>query len=255
MIYNDIQIKNRIKTRFNRAWKTYDHFCSVQKAASTTLINMLLQQSDHYGVIADFACGTGINTQPLINQVSYDQFYAIDFSKKLLDIAKKRLKGKQIKYIYSDFDKSLFPHKHLNLILSNMGLQWSLELIYTFKLFHTYLNDDGVFAFSIPLSGTFLELKSAYKNTCHSSDNIQSLLKQSGFKLFDLHHQVEVKEFDTQFNAIQSIKAIGANCSTSQHSVKQRKGLLPKQHINNMFIKQNIVTLTYNLGIFLAKKA
>lgn len=254
---DNIAIKNSIRASFDRAWQTYDDYCTVQQTTATHLLEVLLTQSRHYDTVADFACGTGINTQLLMEHIPlYSRLYAIDFSPKLLAVAENKHKEAKMQYILSDFDISLFPQCHLDLIFCNMGLQWSLDLTHTLKLFHTYLNDEGIIAFSMPLCGTFPELKPPYKNTCHSVDYIQQLLAKLQFELLYFDQKVEVKPYAHALDAIKSIRAVGANCFIDKCPNQPPKGILPKRYVKEMFVcqDQDTVSLTYHLGIFLARK-
>lgn len=247
-------ISNKIRTSFNKASKTYDRHCCVQKDTAAALCNAIYNYSDNYNRVADFACGTGISTKFITSLLRFNKLYAVDFAEKLLAVAQRKLSHSGIEWILSDYNKKLFPSDLLSLVVCNLGLQWSLDLPYTIKLFHQYLKKNGVLAFSIPLSGTLCEMQSSYRNYSYKYNEVIRVLQQSQFELFDFRKTFMIKDFSSAIEAIKSIKAVGANCPSSQGRTQLRHALMQKEKIENVFLNTDNITLTYNMGIFLAKK-
>lgn len=131
-----------------------------------------------------------------------------------------------------------------------MGLQWSLDLRKTLMLLNNYLTHNGLLIFSIPLEGTFSELR--YRNPFYQQHNIARILKKSGFNLVSTQYHVYTEEFSRQLDAIQSIKAAGANCSMIR--IQEGLGLMSLHKFQDLFLSGHEITLTYKIGIFLAKK-
>ncbi len=244
-VNNDI-VKNKIKNCSNGAYKTYDQYSSVQEKTSLDLIKILMLFDKEYPSMADFACGTGVGIKYLNKYVKYKKMYAIDFSTKLLSIAKEKYKHKKIDFILADFDKPILKNNSINLIFCNMGLQWSLDLKNTIKLFYNYLISSGRLAFSIPLDRTFYELNPIYRNAYYNEVEIQNMLTQAGFNFELIKNISYVERFSSQIEAIRSIKLVGANCKIN--------GNVSISKVNDFFIDKSSIQLTYNVGIFLAKK-
>ena len=110
-------------------------------------------------IIADFACGTGISTKAVVDSFPYQNLYAIVFCEKLLMQTKSKLKESNVKFILADFETNVFFWNPLDLIFCNMGFQWALDLKKTFLRLFSQLKVFGVLAFSVPLLGTFCELR------------------------------------------------------------------------------------------------
>lgn len=241
--------KNRIKMCFNNAWNTYDAYCSVQKTVCEKAVEILNRYRHQYKNVADIACGTGVSTQCLSERIDFNTLYGIDFSEKLLAIAKEKILRKPVEWITADFDDSVFEANSLELVFCNMGLQWSLNLKKTLALFYEYLQCSGVIAFTIPLEGTFPEIRETHKNIFHSKQAVETILKACGFSEMCFQEEYLVESFDSQVDAINSIKSIGANCLMTNKNIRGRK--FSEKAI---FVNDNIRSLTYKVGIFLAIK-
>ncbi len=241
--------KNKIKHYFNKAYKTYDDYCVVQNDASQRTLELLMRHTDHFEKIADFACGTGESTLKLIRQISHKKCYAIDFSDKLLHIASSKLPN-TVSCILSDFDTPLFPNSSLGLISCNMGLQWSLNLGETLSLFNRYLTRNGYFAFSMPVTGNFPEMKAEFKSLLLPPEHIIDILNNSGFRLIANYSYKNVQLFESYYHALKSLQKIGANFSPKVNN----KGL-KRVNVREIFVEDCMVPkLTYHIGIYLCQK-
>jgi len=241
--------KTKIKTCFNKAWKTYDGNCSVQKTVCEKAIEMLKQYRHQYANVVDVACGTGVSTQCLAGQIECHTLYAIDFSERLLAVAKEKNLRYPVEWIGADFDDNIFEPGSQDLVFCNMGLQWSLNLKKTLALFYEYLHNAGVCAFTMPLSGTFPEIQESHKNIFHSKEAVSVFLKACGFNELYFQEEYFQERFSSQMHAIDSIKHIGANCLMSN----KNRGLRTSR-TTGIFVNNSIRSLSYMIGIFIAVK-
>jgi malonyl-CoA O-methyltransferase len=245
-------MKDRIKANFNRAWKTYDQYCGVQKSVCEKAIDLLLSQGEDYSLAADFACGTGVSTQCLADKVKFEKLIAIDFCESLLEIAREKNKDARIETLLHDFDERVFQDHHLDLLFCNMGLQWSLNLKNTLTLFRSYLKDTGLLVFSMPLQNTFAELKAQNRNSFHTLQEIVSILDECQYQVKISQKEILKDQFSTAFDAIRSIKSIGANCVLDKSHFGGKK--ITRNNVSDFFVNPKVVSLTYHIGIFVAKK-
>lgn len=238
-------IKVRIQKSFNKASDTYDTYSFIQREVCKNLLKQLKNLNFRHDIIADFACGTGVSTQEIVNVFSYKTLYAIDFCDKLLVKAKNKKLGSKVIFVLADFDDVIFLKNCFQLLVCNMGFQWALDLKHTLTTLFLQLADFGVMAFSIPLQGTFNELKNNYRNYFLDSRSIVDLLEETGFEVFSFQEENFVEVFNTPIETIRSIKNIGANCLIHR---KSGEGLLSMRLIKN-------TQLTYRIGFFIAKKS
>ena len=237
-------IKARIQRSFNKASDTYDAYSFIQREVCRNLLRQLKNLNFRHDIIADFACGTGISTQEIIDAFSCKTLYAIDFCDKLLEKAKSKKLGSKVIFILADFDDINFLKNCFQLLVCNMGFQWALDLKHTLTTSFLQLADFGVMAFSMPLQGTFNEIENDYRNYFLDSQSVVDLLEETGFEIFSFQEGNFVEMFNTPIETIRSIKDIGANCLMHR---KNREGLLSIRLIKN-------TQLTYRIGFFIVKK-
>ena len=148
-------IKQNISKAFNKAWRTYDAHCAIQKKTGNILINQLSHFIKAAPVIVDYGCGTGLITESLALMLSYQHFYALDISKRLLAIAQQRFTAKyQISIVQADFEETIIDNNVIDLAFSNLALQWGTSLDSSLKCIFSQLKPFGVLAFSLPLNGS-----------------------------------------------------------------------------------------------------
>jgi malonyl-ACP O-methyltransferase BioC len=243
-------LKEKIKYRFNKAYRTYDQNCFIQDYIAKQSVALLCRHSKNFCNISDFACGTGQSTIALINNVNYKKCYAIDFAQKLLSIARNKITNSNVKFILSDIDTYIFEHKYLDLIFCNMGLQWLPNISYTLKILNYYLSTKGLLAFSIPNRDNFPELKVQHKNTMPSTEKLKSLLYSSGYKIKEYRTFSYTLKFPDTYQAIRSIKNTGANCTmNNQHFQKN----VTRINTDSFFSKPSVPSLTYVIDVYICE--
>lgn len=245
-------MKNKLRQSFNKAWKTYDLYSQIQQRACDKAIKVLLQHGNRYSLVADFACGTGLSTQSLLGSIQTEKILAIDFSEKFLQVASNKNMGSKVQIIHADFDELRDDTADLDLIFCNMGLQWSPNILFTLRLFHSYLKTNGLLVFSLPMDSTFTELKEPYRNAFYTPESLKDRINESGFNLFSFEEFTTVDQFDNPVKALRSIKFVGANCLVMDDDLR-KKGL-SRSAVKNMFVSHNNFNLSYRIGIFVIKK-
>jgi malonyl-CoA O-methyltransferase len=236
--------KKKLRHYFNKAAMLYDQHSSIQQQSGLTLIEQIKKYRTSIHQIIDLGCGTGSTTEKLAQAFHYQIFYAIDIADQLLDHAKSRLLPLGICVVAADFEE-YNTSQVFDLAFANMALQWSSNLTAVFTRIYSMLENNGLLAFSIPLTGTLAELSNLGINPFFNSQQIVEFLQQAGYKKIDFNCHTLSSHFDSLHTALRSIKAVGANY------VSQKKyGILGKSVLN----QQQGFTLTYNLGYFIAEK-
>ena len=240
--------KIRINYNFNKACRTYDKHCAVQNKICEKTIHLLLTHRNYFDSVGDFACGTGESTKQLVNNIQYKKCYGIDFSENLLNNAKNKLS--EVEFLLSDFDNVVFDDKSLDLVFSNMGLQWSFDLQKTFSVLGHYLKEDGLFVFSLPIDGNFPEIHPQNKIRTPTHEAISDILKKLSLKIIKFENLEYTEKFPDQMTALRSIKNVGA-CLVRTTGFKFG---LSRSHVKNIFLEENSTTLTYKIGIYIVEK-
>lgn len=239
----------KIRRCFNLASSTYDDFCQPQQFIGNELINLLRKHTSQIRSIIDVGCGTGLITEKLHHAICVKNFYAIDISDQFLLKAKQRLNGYSINIYNQNFESFHFKEILFDTIFANMSLHWSSAWEKTLTTLHSHLSENGILAFSVPLAGSLVELPAESRNHFHSCSEILDYLAHAGFKIIEYSDQVLTYQFDSWKQAIQSIKAVGANYlfSNKKNALSRKKFYPLSEKITSD------ASLTYRVGFFIAK--
>jgi len=254
MIRDHAEIRDDIKRCFNKAADSYDQNCYIQQEIANALMLRLEKFQFVTNAIADFGCGTGMSTEQFAKSYLYDIFFAIDISDQFIEKAKVKLQHYNIKPLVADLEKAIFEKNSLDFAFANMSLQWCLQLPKTLAIMFEQLSDTGILAFSLPIYGTFKELRSESVNEFHSNEEIRAMLQDTNFKILDNHVESFIAEFDSPLAALKSIKKAGANCLVKQ----DKRGLSGKSFLQTIFPEvagnEAQYNLTYKIALFIAEK-
>ncbi|OIO73035.1 MAG: malonyl-[acyl-carrier protein] O-methyltransferase BioC [Elusimicrobia bacterium CG1_02_37_114] len=200
MIDKEIIIKN-----FSKYAKYYDQYSDIQNLCALKLINRI--ETDNFAVfsqgqegfirILDVGCGTGNYTKLLRNKFQTAQIKAMDISGEMIQIAKKKLKHKEIEFIVADGETINFRER-FDIISSNVSFQWFENLEKTLFKYKELLNLNGSIIFSIFGPLTFFELEKSLKETFKEHEQITAhnfIKKQDMEKILRrLFNEVEIEE-------------------------------------------------------------
>ena len=164
------------------------------------------------------------------------------------------MSNKKVNFKLADFDETLFEEQEISLLFCNMGLQWSQDIACTLKNFYRYLTNSRVVAFSLPLEGTLKEMNACYVNPTYKLDYIHSLLNQLDFEVLGCHNHSFVDQYNSPLDSVRSIRAVGANCLMHYKENDVSCGLQTLNKLNNIFKNPSCISLTYNIGTFVAIK-
>ncbi|MGC9188658.1 MAG: methyltransferase domain-containing protein [Sulfurihydrogenibium sp.] len=134
--------KNRIKTSFSKSIHSYEKEILVQKKAALKLCEF---SRDFEGFGLDLGCGTGILSS-LLNK----NIVGLDISFNMAKI----YKTKNEKVVVGDIENIPFKSKTFDFAVSNFALHW-VDVEKGFKEISRVLKEEGKFAFSMPVEGSF----------------------------------------------------------------------------------------------------
>ena len=152
--------KEIIKRNFSRAAQYYDAYSTVQYRCALKLIDKV--KANSLSKILDIGCGTGNYTKLLKDKYPAAQIKAVDISREMVKIAKKKLQNSTIEFIIADAEVVDFK-ENFDLISSNASFQWFENLEGTLLKYRKLLNKNGVVLFSIFGPLTFYELNKSLK--------------------------------------------------------------------------------------------
>ena len=172
---NEFEIDKRaLRLSFSRAAPQYDAAAVLQREVCSRMLERLdyiKQQPEH---ILDVGSGTGWGSRQLAQRYTQAHIVALDIALGMLQTARaqsswwKKLfsNGKQ-NYLCADIEALPLAASSVQLVWSNLTVQWCNDLPATFVELHRVLQVNGLLMFSTFGPDTLKELRAAF----HSVDN------------------------------------------------------------------------------------
>ena len=231
--------KAKVRHAFGQAAQTYDAVTQLQRDVGNTL----LQNEKNIfeaGAILDIGCGTGFLTDGLLGQARGGHVVALDLALPMLQMARNRLQGagNNVAYLCADAEKLPLARQTVDVVYSNLALQWCMDLAAVFVEVRRVLKPGGRLVFSIFGPRTLQELKQAWAcvdsyrhvNFFYSLPELGDFLRQAGFVVVTTRQQAYCPRYASVRLLMQELKAIGAhNVNTGRN-----KHLTTKTQLHNM---------------------
>lgn len=144
--------------------------------------------SDKKYQILDFGVGTGITSKIIKELLPNSIFDVVDFSRQMLNHAKKRLGKKNVNYIFGDYSKINLT-KQYDIIISVIGIhhQNKIGKKQLFKKIFNHLKPNGIFIFGDLV--TYKDLKTAaLNNALHYNHMVKNATDNKTLKDWAYHH-------------------------------------------------------------------
>lgn len=165
--------KEIIARNFSRCACFYDRYANVQNKSGLEILNQM--PGCNFNRVLEIGCGTGNYTRLLKHKFKKARITALDISAKMLEVARGKIKDKNIEFITADAESADFANDTFDLITSNACFQWFQDLEAALKKYKSLLKKGGLISFSIfgPLSFWELNvsLKSVIKDVSIAANN------------------------------------------------------------------------------------
>ncbi|SFV65775.1 Biotin synthesis protein BioC [hydrothermal vent metagenome] len=226
--------KNQVRLSFNKSATSYNQHGILQKEIANRLFENLQTIKLQPKKILDLGAGTGFLTHQLNNAYKNSQVIALDFAQESLKI---NLKNSTNTAVCADVYHLPFTDNSIDIITSNLMLQWCSDYQKVFLECFRVLKPNGVFMFSTFGVDTLKELKKSWENVDNNPHINQftdmhllgDTLLQQGFFSPIIEMENIILTYDKVIDLIQDLKGIGAN------TVQQRKsGLITPNKFNKM---------------------
>ena len=229
----DVLNRVKIAKSFGSASKSYDVSSRLQRYTGKNLMSLLPNRTDI--TVVDLGSGTGFFTDILASK--YQQTIGVDISSEMLAFAQEN-RSKEISWLEADAYHLPFIENSIDVIYSNLVIQWCDQLDNLIKEIMRVLKPGGLFIFSTLLDGTLHELKSSWAqvdNEKHVIDfktqkYMEKVFESGSCKLLEQKTQNLFLEYQDVIHLARELKGLGAN-----HVTKEKgKGLAGKDKWNKM---------------------
>ncbi|MDR0678299.1 MAG: methyltransferase domain-containing protein [Holosporaceae bacterium] len=218
-------MKEKIKSSFDAASRTYDSVSEVQTLSSAYLVDMLkrLTLPGKIDKILDIGSGTGNTSLELMKIYPSSNYTLCDISKNMIHNA--RLKIKNANHILCDAEQYNFTEQY-DVVVSNLAVQW-FESIDLFM--GKILKNCRCFAFSTLLDKSFhnyKELHPCYDGSVPnflSAKEIKHICRKHGFLIKQKIKKYSLL-FENPFGLARYFKKLGASAYRQEGNIISSMG-------------------------------
>lgn len=226
--------KSRVRNAFGQAASQYDANAVLQAQVREEMLSRLDLVNLQPQAILDAGCGTGQGSVALQQRYPSAQLVSMDFalpmlnatqqnfqSGSLLKQLKQALKPNKQHLLCADLEALPLASQSMQLIWSNVAIQWCNDLDQVFQDFYRLLQTDGLLMFSTFGPDTLKELRAAmpHQETSVSRfidmHDIGDALVRAGFQapVLDVEHYTLT--YDSVSAVMRDLKNIGAQNATA----------------------------------------
>jgi malonyl-CoA O-methyltransferase len=221
--------KNAIRQSFNRAASSYDRFAILQREVESRLLERIEFQRYEPGIILDLGCGTGSASHSLASQFQQAGVIALDWAPAMLakvgageGIDPVSLDG--VHRLCADMHALPLAARSVDLVFSNLALQWSYDLPAVFREFRRIMKPDAMLVFTCFGPDTLFELKQAWRavdelphvNDYPDMHDIGDELLSAGYREPVMDAERLTMEYPDVMSLMREIKGVGAHNVASQ---------------------------------------
>ena len=228
---NEFEIDKRaVRRAFNRAAHDYDAVAVLQHEVCSRMLERLDYIRQKPACVLDAGSGTGWGTRQLAQRYPAAQVMALDIALGMLQVAREQsgwwhkmfASGKQA-HVCADVEALPLATNSMNMVWSNLTLQWCNDLPATFRGLHRVLKANGLLMFSTFGPDTLKELRSAFHgvdghthvNRFIDMHDIGDMLAHSGFAEPVMDMEIITLTYNDMKAVMQDLRGIGAHNATA----------------------------------------
>lgn len=222
--------KNRICKLFNRAAHSYDQAAAAQKHILKSMLSQPLPKTPK--TILDLGCGTGNAIPILKNLYPNATIIGCDIAENMLKTAQKKYGDDQTIWLCADMESLPIAEHQIDLIISNLAIQWSQSFSTLLKQCQRILKPTGAFYFTTLSPEALPELQYATKRSLNQYQKpctLQKMLQQQDFKNIVLQSETHIEYFRSSRDALHNLKQLGA-----QYHPARPRHLTRKSDLDNL---------------------
>jgi malonyl-CoA O-methyltransferase len=219
----------QIKASFNKAAATYDQAAHLQHEIGENLCRRLDWIPCQSERIVDVGCGTGHLSVALARHYPHAQVVALDLAENML-----RRASAQTLRVCADARRLPLASASVDILISNLMLQWSTDIPAMFAEFARVLRPDGVLLFSTFGPATLNELRASWAAvdaSVHVNDfadmhPLGDALLAAGLANPVMDADRLRRYYPDAYSLMRELKALGAHNLNADRA----RGLTGKQH-------------------------
>ncbi|WP_020395863.1 malonyl-ACP O-methyltransferase BioC [Thiolinea disciformis] len=222
------------RQRFDRAAQHYDAAAVIQREIGTRLMERLDYIRMQPERLLDLGCGTGLISEQALKRYALTQIVSLDLATSMVDYTRQRLVAEsRVAGVCADANALPLQDNSIDMVLSNLMLQWCNHLPQVFAECARVLRPEGLLMFSTLGPDTLHELRDSWRQVdgyAHTSrfedmHNIGDALLGAGFRDPVVDREVITLTYAEVRGLLADLKGIGANNAT----VGRSRGLTGKQ--------------------------
>jgi len=247
--------KAQVRLAFSRAAQDYDAHAVLQSEVRAQMLERLDLLKSPPTRILDLGCGTGVAGAALAKQFKHAHIISLDLSEAMLEKARAQhggwghwlqkglaklgfAKQQQHHYLCADMERLPLADASVDMVWSNLALQWCNDLDATFAEIHRVLKPDGALMFASFGPDTLKELRLAsqqvdghiHVNRFIDMHDVGDALVRAGFAGVVLDVDYFTLQYAAVIDLMRDLKAIGA------HNAAQgrRRGLSGRRFLQDL---------------------
>ncbi len=218
--------KRLVSRSFSRAACRYDGFARLQALTGEKLLTLLAHQSAPYTVL-DAGAGTGAFSGRLGGMFPQARIIALDMAEGMASYIRHRFTAEEVQLVLcADCERLPLANGSVDIVFSNLALQWCTELAAVFAGFRRILRPHGVIVFSTFGPATLKELRLAwqavdqYTHVNHFADErtIRTALQEAGLQAARLETCVSEVGYPSVYHLMRELKGLGAHNVTADRA-------------------------------------
>ena len=156
--------RRAVRASFDRASATYDEAAVLQARVRAQLLERLDYVRLAPKTILDAGCGTGLAATPLLKRYPGSRLIALDVAPGMLGVARNRRHWwRRASVVCADAAAIPLADDSVDLIFSNLMLQWCNDPDEVFREFRRVLAPHGLMTFTTFGPDTLTELRAAWR--------------------------------------------------------------------------------------------
>lgn len=237
---NEFEIdKREVRRAFSKAATTYDAAAVLQREVCIRMLEKLDIIRIQPQRLLDVGSGTGWGTRQLSERYQGAEVIALDIAIGMLRAARgtaswwrKLFSGGQ-RFLCADVEALPLAGQSMDMVWSNLAVQWCNDLPATFVELHRVIKNDGLLMFSTFGPDTLRELRIAFDgvdgynhvNRFADMHDIGDMLVAAGFADPVMEMEKLTLTYDDVRSVMQDLRSIGAHNATAGRA----PGMLGKQ--------------------------